>query len=79
MPDGASIDRSDRDHGRSDPAFFVGSFTARIFQGPLSKRQERERERERTFILEGNRAPVAKATHSRNREGPVRPRVRRQD
>ena len=28
------------------------------------------------LIQEGNRAPVAKATHSRYREGPVRPRVR---
>ena len=30
---------------------------------------ERERERERAFIQEGNRAPVSKATHSRYRGG----------
>ena len=39
--------------------------------------REREREREREsilyFIQEGNRAPVSKATHSRNWEGPVLP------
>ena len=38
------------------------------------------RERERVcvwFIQRGNRTPVSKATHSRYREGPVRPRVRR--
>ena len=29
------------------------------------------------FIQEGNETPVSKATHSRYREGPVRPRVRR--
>ena len=29
------------------------------------------------FIQEGNRALVSKATHSRNWEGPVLPRVRR--
>ena len=43
----------------------------------------RERENKPTFSLEkvvysrGNRAPVAKATHARNWEGPVPPRVRR--
>ena len=41
------------------------------------RERERERERERAFIREGNRAPVAKATHARCREGPVRPRMRR--
>ena len=38
--------------------------------------RERERERERAFIQEGNRAPVTKATHARDREGPIDPRVR---
>ena len=32
-----------------------------------TRERERERERERAFIREGNRAPVAKATHSRYR------------
>ena len=45
-----------------------------IFRGNPDTHTERERE---LFIQEGNRAPVAKATHARNWEGPVPPRVRR--
>ena len=77
MPDGASIDRI-----ATMVDLILLSLLARLppeFSRGLSGSGKRERERERTFILEGNRAPVAKATHSRNREGPVRPRVRRQD
>ena len=76
----------------SNAYFFLGEIWSSSWIPFNSCEREREREslaREfysknptppgaaQAFIQEGNRAPVSKATHSRYRKGPVRPRVRR--
>ena len=51
------------------PCFALVLIDVGAVGGEESRRDQRERER--AFILEGNRAPVAKATHARIRKNSV--------